>query len=71
MSAFVLVIVNLVGLSVGPPLAGFLSDYFRETQGMPDAQALRTALMIVGTGSILSGLAFLRARKTIDRDNIS
>ncbi len=71
MSAFVLVVVNLIGLGVGPPLVGMISDYARETAGIPDQDALRLSLMIVSVVSLLAGAAFWRARRTIDADTVS
>lgn len=70
-SAFVLVIVNLVGLGVGPPLVGMISDYARDVAGMADKDALRLALVIISGASLLAGAAFWRARRTIDADTVS
>jgi len=71
MSAFVLVVVNLIGLGVGPPLVGMISDYARISGGLADQEGLRLALTIVSGGSLLAGAAFWRARRTIDADTVS
>lgn len=70
-SAFTLVIINLVGLGLGPPLAGFLSDYGHRSLEMTSPDALRMSLMIVTTILLLSGACFWRARRSIDADTIS
>lgn len=70
-SAFTLVIINLVGLGLGPPLAGFLSDYGHMSLAMTSADALRLSLIIVSTILLLSGACFWRARRSIDADTIS
>lgn len=70
-SAFTLVIVNLVGLGIGPPLAGLLSDYGHMSLAMTSADALRLSLMIVSTILLLSGACFWRARRCIDADTVS
>lgn len=70
-SAVTLVIVNLVGLGVGPPLVGMISDYAHGPMAMASKDALRLALMAISTVSLPAGLAFWRARATIDADTVS
>jgi hypothetical protein len=71
MSATLLVIGNLVGLGLGPPLVGMLSDYARVDLGMADATALKTALMIVTAIALVGAFSFWQARKTIDADTLA
>ena len=70
-SALTLVVINLVGLGLGPPLAGVMSDIMHLGMGMEDAQALRMALIAITAISALAGLAFWQARRTIDADIVS
>ncbi|MBB3957670.1 spinster family MFS transporter [Novosphingobium sediminicola] len=70
-SAVTLVIVNLVGLGLGPPLVGMISDHAHGAMAMQSKDALRLALMAISAVSLLAGLAFWRARASIDADTVS
>ena len=70
-SALILVIINLIGLGLGPPMVGFLSDFARVNLHYTSATGLKFALSILVLISAFSALAFLKARKTIDADTIS
>lgn len=69
-SAVTLVIVNLVGLGLGPPLVGMISDYAHGPLGMDSKDALRLALMAISCVSLLAGLSFWRAGASIDADTL-
>jgi predicted MFS family arabinose efflux permease len=71
MSAFILVILNLIGLSVGPPAVGMMSDYARETLGMADKDALGMALTLISLISLIGAVCFWRATRRIDADTVS
>jgi predicted MFS family arabinose efflux permease len=70
-SAFVLVIVNLVGLGVGPPAVGIISDYARTSMGLADHDALRLAVMIISAVPLGAAVCFWLGRRTIDADAVS
>jgi len=70
-SAVTLVIVNLVGLGLGPPLVGMISDHARNAMAMESKDALRLALVAISAVSLPAGLAFWRARASIDADTVS
>lgn len=67
-SALTLVIVNLIGLGIGPPLVGMLSDYGHTTIGLSEADGLRLAMAIVAFVSLLAAVGFAYARSAIDRE---
>lgn len=67
-SAFVLVIVNLVGLGVGPPAVGMISDYARTSMGLVDHEALRLAMMVISAVPLAAAACFWLGRRTIDAD---
>lgn len=70
-SAVTLVIINLFGLGIGPPLVGFLSDLGQSAYQLESKDALRNALMVISCVSLLAGFAFWQARRTIDVETIS
>lgn len=67
-AAILLLIVNLVGLGLGPLAVGLLSDYLNNGLGMGPAEGVRWALIISACAGLLSGVLFLLARRTIARD---
>ena len=67
-AALLLLIVNLIGLGLGPLAVGFLSDYLNHGLGMGPAEGVRWALIISACAGLLSGVMFLMARRTIARD---
>lgn len=67
-SALTLVIVNLIGLGIGPPLVGFVSDYGHEVLAMSEADGLRMAMITVAFVSLLATAGFAYARNAIDRE---
>jgi MFS family permease len=65
-SAIVLLIINLIGLALGPPVVGALSDFFTPQFG---EDALRYSLMIsVFIVGSWAALHFMLASKTIEND---
>lgn len=71
-SALVLLVVNLIGLGVGPPLTGWLSDYFAATSGAGTADAsaagLRTALIATATLFLWSAVHYGIAARHLPGD---
>ncbi|WP_447751277.1 spinster family MFS transporter [Sphingopyxis fribergensis] len=57
---------NLIGLGLGPVIAGSLSDWFAQSYGPADG--LRFALMTVMFTFIPSGILMLRAARTLGAD---
>jgi len=69
-SAVTLVVINLVGLGIGPPLIGMISDHARRVLGMDDAAGLQVALVTTISLTALGVFAFWRARRTIVADTV-
>ena len=71
-SALVLLTVNLVGLGIGPPLTGWLSDHFASVQapGTGDAAAagLRMALSLIATLYLWGACHYLLAPRSLAAD---
>jgi predicted MFS family arabinose efflux permease len=70
-SALVLLTVNLVGLGIGPPLTGWLSDYFTSVHplGAVDAAAgLRMALIVIATLFLWAAFHYLLAARHLAAD---
>lgn len=65
--ALVFFVANLIGLGLGPVIAGFLSDTFSITQGT--AEGLRYALMIVALVFLPAGYFMLRACRSLVSDS--
>lgn len=64
--AIVFFFANLIGLGLGPLIAGSLSDWFAQSHGPADG--LRYALMVVMFAFIPSGIFMLRAARTLRAD---
>ena len=64
-SAVLLFIINIIGLAMGPPITGALSDFLEPRFG---DDALRYALLIVSAGLLWSGVHFLLAGRTLVAD---
>lgn len=64
--ALVFFVANLVGLGLGPVMAGALSDGFGAVYGT--AEGLRYALMIMTCALAPAGWLMLRAARTLERD---
>ena len=63
--AILLFVINIIGLGVGPPAVGALSDFFREAYG---DQALRYAILTISAMIIPAGGLFLLASKSVAKD---
>lgn len=69
-SAVLLLIINLIGLGMGPVAVGLLSDVLAGPGGLGEAEGVRWALMLSsGLGLVAFGL-FWRARKTIREEMV-
>jgi MFS family permease len=69
-SAFTLVALNLIGLGLGPPLVGLLSDHFQHALGMGAGQSLRVALICSSAICAITVISFWRARRTLATETI-
>jgi MFS family permease len=70
-SAVLLLIINLIGLGMGPVAVGLLSDVLAGPGGLGEAEGVRWALMLSsGLGLVAFGL-FWQARKTIREDMVA
>lgn len=71
-SALVLLTVNLVGLGIGPPLTGWLSDHFASVQPPDTADAaaagLRMALSLIATLYLWGACHYLLAARSLAAD---
>jgi MFS family permease len=63
--AILLFIINIIGLGIGPPAVGALSDFFREAYG---DQALRYAILAISSMIIPAAGLFLLAARSISKD---
>jgi MFS family permease len=70
-SAVTLVVINLIGLGLGPPLVGVLSDRIRRSFEMDDAGGLQAALLATILLATIAVFGFWRARRTIVADTVS
>ena len=66
-AALLLLIVNLLGLGLGPLFTGALSDVLNHA-GMGEAGGLRMSLVLMSSLGVLSFIGFLMARRTIAQD---
>lgn len=71
MSAFTLVIINLVGLGIGPPFVGLVSDLAHHDFGLSEGAGLRAAMLMIVSASFVSALCYWLARRTVDAETIS
>lgn len=67
-SALLLLIVNLIGLGLGPLLVGVLSDWLLPSQG---ANSLKIALIIISFTPIIGAVFFWLSGRHVGRDFIS
>ncbi|WP_300529843.1 MFS transporter [Maricaulis sp.] len=65
-SAVILFVINLIGLGMGPLLAGIISDVFAASYGA--AEGLRYSLVTVGAIGLLAIPAFVLAARTLHKD---
>ncbi len=65
-SSFVLLIINVIGLAMGPPVTGFISDALEPSLG---SESMRYSLLIVSTVLLpLAAWCYFQAGKTIEED---
>ena len=64
-SAILLFIINIVGLAIGPPATGFLSDLLTPAYG---DDALRYAMLLTSLVLVAAGYQFWRASQTVKED---
>jgi MFS family permease len=64
-AAVLLFVINIIGLALGPPVTGALSDWLAPRTG---DWSLGYALLIVSGGLLWSGLHFWQARKSLPAD---
>jgi len=70
-SAVLLLIINLVGLGLGPLAVGLLSDILAGPGGLGEAQGVRWALILSASLGLVAFGLFWRARKTIREEMVS
>jgi len=70
-SATTLVVINLVGLGIGPPLVGTMSDSARRVFALETASGLQAALLCALSLTVFAVFGFWRARRTIVEDTVS
>jgi MFS family permease len=65
-SSLMLLILNMIGLMIGPAVTGFISDSLRVSQG---DESMRYALLIVSVCVLpVAALSYWHAGKSIDQD---
>jgi MFS family permease len=69
-SAVLLLIINLIGLGLGPVAVGLLSDVLAGPGGLGEAQGVRWALMISALLGVVAFGLFWTARKTIREEMV-
>ncbi len=67
-SALLLLVMNLIGLGLGPLVLGFVSDFARELAGGDRAVGLRWALILAGAIYVWACLHLWLASRTVVRD---
>ena len=67
-SAVVLMLTNLIGLSFGPLIVGFMSDVFNHQWGLGEGEGLRLAMIVLLVFAGLGAGLFWRASRTIAAD---
>jgi MFS family permease len=70
-SAVLLLIINLIGLGLGPVAVGILSDVLAGPGGLGEAQGVRWALILSAGLGLVAFVLFWQARKTIREDMVA
>jgi MFS family permease len=70
-AALLLLILNLIGLGLGPTFLGFLSDLLANAGHLGKAEGLRWAIIVTGCFNLLSAGFFWMARRTVREDVVS
>ncbi len=70
-AAILLLIINLIGLGLGPLAVGILSDVLNMGMGLGSAEGVRWALIISACVGVIAFACFWAARRTIREDVVS
>ncbi len=70
-AALLLLILNLIGLGLGPTFLGASSDFLAKTQHLGAAEGLRWALIVTSCFGVVAAAFFWMARRTIREDVVS
>jgi MFS family permease len=70
-AALLLLVLNLIGLGLGPPFVGALSDFLATREQLGAAEGLRWSMIITAFVSLISVALLLAARHTVRRDVVS
>jgi hypothetical protein len=70
-AALLLLILNLIGLGLGPTFLGALSDFLAKAEHFGAAEGLRWAMIVTGFFNLLAAWLFWMARRTVREDVVS
>ena len=70
-AALLLLILNLIGLGLGPTFLGACSDFLAKSQHLGPAEGLRWALIIASCFGVVAAGFFWLARRTVREDVVS
>jgi MFS family permease len=70
-AALLLLILNLIGLGLGPTFLGACSDFLAKSQHLGAAEGLRWALIATSCFGLLAAAFFWMARRTVREDVVS
>ncbi|WP_421932468.1 spinster family MFS transporter [Phenylobacterium sp.] len=70
-AALLLLVLNLIGLGLGPLFVGALSDGLATLGGLGESEGLRWSLILTSLFGLLGAAIFWMARKTMVRDLVS
>jgi len=70
-AALLFLILNLIGLGLGPTFLGLCSDFLAKTEHLGAAEGLRWAMIATGCFDVVASACFWMARRTIRQDVVS
>jgi MFS family permease len=70
-AALLLLILNLIGLGLGPPFVGALSEFLATHQHLGKAEGLRWSMIVTAFFCLISVALLLFARRTVRQDVVS
>jgi hypothetical protein len=70
-AALLLLILNLIGLGLGPTFLGVASDFLAKSAQLGAAEGLRWAIIVTGCFNLLAAGLFWMARRTVREDVLS
>ena len=70
-AALLLLILNLIGLGLGPTFLGVCSDFLDSQQHLGDADGLRWAMIVTSCFGVVAAAFFWLARRTVREDVVS